>query len=314
MGDTIVKGVSDMTLKFEEITVLPGEGQMKRSLREAEHKLTNGKLNKAAETTAEEPPGGIYLANEIRDPEKGEKETTQSGAARGTDALAKEVEDEELDEAALARQGGDKLSEDIHLYHYLLVKEIRNVMSNINQVPPRKYSYSEWTWFLRLMGEYEDSNKFHRKPRVDPTGDESDKGLQLQTAVGGASDDDEVKKWSWLGTRSPLMGDKGEAEWVLERLSMTLEKQLKSMREKQRKEAKGEGGPGMGDEQQNQASGGHSGKEPSGHEDSGEGSGSQQSADRAAEREGERKNAEKIEDAGATVDKGLEATAKKAQE
>ena len=41
----------------------------------------------------------------------------------------------------------------------------------------------------------------------------------------------EVRQWSWLGNRSPLMGDFGEAQWVLERLSMTLEKEMKGIME-----------------------------------------------------------------------------------
>ena len=40
-----------------------------------------------------------------------------------------------------------------------------------------------------------------------------------------------MKEWSWLGNRSPLMGETEEAEWVLERLTATLERELKKQHE-----------------------------------------------------------------------------------
>ena len=49
-----------------------------------------------------------------------------------------------------------------------------------------------------------------------------------------AQTDDEdggMRQWSWLGNRSPLMGDTEEAEWVLEKLSMTLEKEMEKLSE-----------------------------------------------------------------------------------
>ena len=39
--------------------------------------------------------------------------------------------------------------------------------------------------------------------------------------------DEEVTKWSWIGPRSPLMGEKDESEWLLEKLFARLEWSLK---------------------------------------------------------------------------------------
>jgi len=310
MGDTILKIIRDLTLSFGELTVLPRESETKQKQKQTAHKMTKGKIEQDPEPE-EEPPGEICLGNENRDPEKGRDEPRDTGETGRTDSLAKAVENEELDEAALARQRGDRLSEDIHLYHYLLVKEIRNVMKDLNETPPRKYSYGEWAWFLRLMGEDENSKKHHRRAHVDPATGEGDKGPHLQSAVcegGNRPGEEEVKQWSWLGARSPLMGDIGEAEWVLERLSMTLEKQLKGTRDKEKQRGEAGGAqekaglpsPGMRGEQQKQ----------SGDEPLAEGSGSRKSTDRTEELERERKKAEEVKDAAKTVDKGRETPAK----
>jgi len=56
---------------------------------------------------------------------------------------------------------------------------------------------------------------------------------------GGGGNEEGVTKWSWVGNRSPLMGNKEEAEWVLERLIKTLQRELDSMR-KEELEKKGE--------------------------------------------------------------------------
>ena len=43
--------------------------------------------------------------------------------------------------------------------------------------------------------------------------------------------DDELNvSWSWLSDESPLMSTKSEAEWILERLSAALERELNRQR------------------------------------------------------------------------------------
>ena len=118
------------------------------------------------------------------------------------------------------------------MYHFLLIKELRNVLKHLDESPPRKYTYEEWAWFLRLMGEDESSNTSHRKAPIKvkkENGDEPD----LQQ--GQTDDREQLRQWSWVGNRSPLMGDAEEAEWVLERLSETLEKELRRQSKSQNK-------------------------------------------------------------------------------
>jgi len=124
-------------------------------------------------------------------------------------------------------------------YHAMLIKEISSVMQHLNSSPPRKYSFDEWAWYLKLIGEDESSPETHRKAVRKPkrTSDE------LGTAVGQRLDEDKKVKWSWVGNRSPLMGNKEEAEWVLERLTKTLERELEAMR-REEEEGRGDWAPG----------------------------------------------------------------------
>ena len=221
MGDTVVKFIGDLTLYLGEFTVLPGDAPMRQRMKRMAAKTTGGRLFGDA-LDFEEPPS-LAGFGEKSDSEKG---TT---GATATDLLASKVEDEELKEARQANVRGDKLREDIHLYHFLLIKEFRNVLKHLKESPPRKYDYEEWAWFLKLMGEDESHSASHRtapiKVKNNTDGKADMQQAQTDDMEGG------LRQWSWLGNRSPLMGDSEEAEWVLERLSMTLEKQLKKLSE-----------------------------------------------------------------------------------
>ena len=104
-----------------------------------------------------------------------------------------------------------------HYRFYLLMKEMKNVVQHIGATPPRQYSYAEWTWLLKLLGEEESSEEKHRRPW------EAHESELAATANGegpaSARDKDgRLKPCSWLSRRSPLMTAIDEAKWVLERL------------------------------------------------------------------------------------------------
>ena len=221
MGDTVVKAIRDLTLYLGDITVLPGAGSTKDRLKQGASRFVQ---DKAKIPFVNEPPGFLGEKND----DDNEKQNRGAKIA-ATDRLAGNLEQTELKAAEHAKDTGDKLGEDVHEYHYLLVKEFRNVLKHLNESPPRKYTYDEWAWFLKLMGEDENSDASHRKAPVKIERGE-DKEPDTQQA---ASDDKgkEDRQWSWLGNRSPLMGEVEEAEWVLERLSNTLEKELKRQSE-----------------------------------------------------------------------------------
>ena len=226
MGDTVVKGIRDLTIYLGEFTVLPGEASTKDRLKQSTYKLTNGKIFTKG-PMMDEPAGVLGEKHE----EEGDNRNQPSDAA-ASESLAGVLEQQELAEADDARARGDKLDEDVHMYHFLLIKELRNVLKHLDESPPRKYTYEEWAWFLRLMGEDESSDTSHRKAPIKvkkETGEEPD------LRQGQTDDREQFRQWSWVGNRSPLMGDAEEAEWVLERLSATLEKELRRQSKSQNK-------------------------------------------------------------------------------
>ena len=255
MGDTITKGIRDLTLRIGELTVLPGEDGFKRQLKQAASKATNGKTFN--EGPLMEKPLGFLSENSEEDPKK-----HNVGGAE-VDEMADEYEKQELKDSDEAKERGDKIAENIHYYHYLLVKEIKNVMKDLNASPPRQYTYKEWAWFLKLMGEDEGVSNFHRPPPIEVNQEKQD---GPDTGKGGTKmGDGRILQWSWLGNRSPLMGEKEEAEWVLGRLVVTLEKELKEQ-QKQNQQKYEKDIPVSRDGQRNKNGRGHSDGESNGNQ------------------------------------------------
>ena len=250
-GDTVVKFISDLTLRLGEFTVLPGQAGARDRIKSIANKAASGRF------PFNEPPG--ILGNN-KDQDNDRDTQAANGVKHVSQRLAKEFEDAELGEQHEAETRGDEIGSDVHHYHYLLVREIRRVMNDVGQSPPKKYTYNEWAWFLKLMGEDEGSAKTHRTAKAqvsgiegqhttgidyDQPGAKSDSSESSQTAAEKESrekqqgDVDEKGKWSWLGARSPLMGDSDEANWVLERLSATLEMELREVRDEARRGSHG---------------------------------------------------------------------------
>ncbi|KAI9723198.1 MAG: Potassium channel [Chrysothrix sp. TS-e1954] len=107
---------------------------------------------------------------------------------------------------------------------YLLIKAIKDVITHLDASPPRKYTYAEWAWFLKLLGAHEEDERGHRSAR--------DALENEKTGVHNAKPGEQngvVKPFSWLGVDSPLMSTESEPQWVLERLMEGLEGELKRL-------------------------------------------------------------------------------------
>ncbi|KAI9706221.1 MAG: hypothetical protein M1812_008244 [Candelaria pacifica] len=230
MGDTVVKGVRDLTLWVGEFTVLPGESGTVAALKRGAAAATKGKVG-WDESMMEEPPG--LIGEERKKDPRSQKYADIEATGRVTD----EAENEELSEAEDAKRHGDKLGEDIHFYHYLLVQELRNVMAHAKESPPRKYSYDEWAWYLKLIGEDEANPSWHKTPPARVRKDDKNKYPNPPEAERGDVGFQD-QPWSWIGNQSPLMGSKEESEWILERISITLQKEMKNQRQKQKRDKK----------------------------------------------------------------------------
>ena len=116
----------------------------------------------------------------------------------------------------------------------MLITEItESVMRQLNSRPPRKYTFDEWTWYLKLIGEDDSLSTTKQalsKPKVDGVDRESP-GLSTTTNRNKRSNED--FKWSWVGSRSPLIGNKEEAQWVLEKLIKVLDYELFTIRKEE---------------------------------------------------------------------------------
>ena len=232
MGDTIVKEVADLTLWVGNFTVLPDGRGVRANLKEQVSRVTRGKFG-------ESPPG---LLGESKRKDKGED------GPRGKndpESAAQRVEGDRAGaETALAEkqgEGNDELPKTRSHYHVILAKEIGRVMKHLNSSPPRKYTFDEWAWYLKLIGEDESSAETHRQAKRKPKADGEGLGAALDGPEGNGG---MGKKWSWVGNRSPLMGNKEESEWVLERLTKTLERELEKVRKEEMRGDSGEGDEG----------------------------------------------------------------------
>ncbi len=250
MGDTVIKGVRDLTIYLGEFTVLPGELGVKDRVREILAKLGHDKVFSGGKAHVMNEPPGYIGEKEPRDEENHDRQQVR---ARATNRLAESYEQEELDAAGAAKSRGNKLEQNFREYHYLLAREFRNVMQHLNENPPRKYTYEEWAWFLKLMGEDEASINSHRRAPITIT---TTQGSKPDTQQAQFNDQEEMtRQWSWLGTRSPLMGETEEAEWVLERLSITLEKELKKRSDSRKRGSEAKSMPHLAENRSGSSSG-----------------------------------------------------------
>ena len=223
MGDTVVKAFSEATNWLGTITVLPGETGLKASLKSAIAKIMHLKLFRNVDITLDRHAGSSGTQQVEQEKATGHRSTADVISER----IAKHLESEELKEAQQAESHGDLLERDIHFYHYVLAKEVRHLMKDIHASPSIEYSYAEWAYYLKLMGQDEDNPDQHRTPPIKA---KNEGGRGLEEAVVLGEHGIRMKRWSWLGNRSPLMGEKTESQWILEKLSTTLELELKRMR------------------------------------------------------------------------------------
>jgi potassium channel subfamily K, other eukaryote len=243
MGDTVVKVIKDFTIYLGEITVLPSdEGGLLDSLKSGIYKLSGGKIGNKVSRNCDhdvksKPPGMVNMPHQIqaRGPKQADIEAAQNDA--------NSLENAEMRQEQEAHDRGDKVAEDEHHYRHLLISEIKNMYSYVNAEPPKRFTYDEWAYFLSLMGQDEHDHRYHRRATIKvKKGEDSSERHDSRSRSGDkkegseAKDEQDVsaspfKGWSWLGNRSPLMGGKDEAEWILERLLTVLERDLKQQKD-----------------------------------------------------------------------------------
>lgn len=250
MGDTIIKGIRDLTLLVGQLTVLPGE------------KGERGAFDITKELISNVTHGGKPFARRRGEPfplatrnkERVERPASSSSSATAAAAAAQSPKTNSNPSSPKIKQLADyrrlaehQIGHGGPQYHLHLAREIADVMTHLNAKPARQYTYEEWAWYLKLIGEDEADERTHRRAEEVPVADGGGVVVGQMTEREQVRDGKARVKWSWVGNRSPLMGERGEAEWLLERLTRKLERELETLVKKHGNgEGKGSGDAGEG--------------------------------------------------------------------
>ena len=200
IGDSISEYVGKVTLWIADR--LPEKSGALKALKGEANKTKKGDGGGFQEA---KPPG--FMSN---GPNGGDK-SGDAEAANGGDSK----DNMDLDKASK------------HYRQYLIMREMKNVVQHLDATPPRQYSYAEWTWILKLIGQDESNPDDHRREESVQAAESA--GLINGSAQAGEPEvNGKIKPWSWLGQGSPLMSGIDEPKWVLDRLMDTLERELKA--------------------------------------------------------------------------------------
>ncbi|TLS23910.1 hypothetical protein PpBr36_08205 [Pyricularia pennisetigena] len=268
-GDTIVKSIRDLTDRIGGVTILPGDKNVVEDIKAILRTLSLGKLFKEGDGETEDlPPGFLGQARirrssddsdsserdeeediETRSKTNGSETDKEKTTAEGSRSLLKE-NDPNLKEkgpaqhdGAVSREAALGFPKDIPTsradYHVVLIDEIARVAKHMKHKPPKKYSFAEWAWYLRLIGEDESNPEIHRQAEPHARNHHYLPHLGRKEAHGESgrreSKDGDISEkpgsWSWIGSRSPLMGRQDEAEWIHARLVMKLSEELRARRD-----------------------------------------------------------------------------------
>ncbi|KAH7108883.1 hypothetical protein B0J13DRAFT_665505, partial [Dactylonectria estremocensis] len=205
-SDTMVKFIRDSTLQIGNVTILPGDEGFVSNMKHIISKTTFGKtfpgyliMTAPDEHTPQDddrvPPSTSVVHQRI-------PKSRCPQHIRAPPAFTSKVRRS----LSHLRNPHDELPTDNDL-HLLLISEIRVIANHLKKPKPHRFTFDQWAWYLKLIGEDERSAETHRmaKPkekRRDPNDGDSDNEL----------------KWSWVGDRSPLTGSQEESEWILDGL------------------------------------------------------------------------------------------------
>uniref|UniRef100_A0A0D2XRR7 Potassium channel domain-containing protein n=1 Tax=Fusarium oxysporum (strain Fo5176) TaxID=660025 RepID=A0A0D2XRR7_FUSOF len=227
-SDTVVRIIRDGTILVGNFTILPNDRGFAGNLKSFISKITFGKVfpgnldsgspkpvasskdidQRSAGTTAEFH--GLSLRNDDRgllDVSFGGQTVSQITGPQNTRAqslFTSDVRHNGLHELATSTD-----------FQLLLISELQVVIGHLKEPKPHHYTFDQWVWYLKLIGEDEHSPQTHCKVNLEKT-----------RHYPNEDDSDRVFKWSWVGNGSPLLGAEEESKWILGRLMDKLEESL----------------------------------------------------------------------------------------
>ncbi|MCJ1350793.1 MAG: Potassium channel [Icmadophila ericetorum] len=216
VGDSIVDLLNTITLWIGDH--IPAKTAGLKALKES---ATDTKKGQGGAFEAAKPPGFMPDSNDGSDESKKLSDDTEADAANGViqDMESNSGSDKNHHQAAAGK----------HYRPYLLLRELQKVFNHIDASPPRKYTYAEWTWFLKLLGQDESASSQHRS--TEDVQQSSQRASEESSDGDGAAEDlvHVEGSWSWLGGESPLVQGVDEPRWVYERLVKVLERELRGL-------------------------------------------------------------------------------------
>ncbi|KAH7160540.1 hypothetical protein B0J13DRAFT_494199 [Dactylonectria estremocensis] len=254
-SDTMVKFIRDGTLRLGNVTILPGDEGFVSNMKHIISKTTFGKafpghLGSASPELAEsskstdERLAEIMTASDehtLQDDDRGPlsisvvhqriPKSHYPQPIRTPSAFTSKVRRS----LSHLRNPHDELPTDNNL-HLLLISEIRVIATHLKKPEPHRYTFDQWAWYLKLIGEDERSAKTHGMVKAEEKRRDPNDGDSINELT-----------WSWVGDRSPLMGSKEESEWILDKLIDRLRESLST--EEVAAEERCQGGTSRGTEQ-----------------------------------------------------------------
>jgi potassium channel subfamily K len=197
MGETVVSSINRGTFTLADWTIMPREGVWHDFL--VEHPAFHAWLER--KTREREEKERIRNGFPIADPDDS-----------GTDVLGRNEDQPTLEELA-----HEPLSD--HDLARKLAVAIKHTANDMQQEPPKRYSYEEWVEFTRLI-------RFSSESGQEVEEQEEEEGLV---------------EWDWIGEDSPMLADVSEPRWVLDRLCESLNRYTRKQarRAKQEQEDRG---------------------------------------------------------------------------
>ncbi|OAQ65604.1 potassium channel [Purpureocillium lilacinum] len=237
-GDTVIKFIRDITIRIGHMTILPGDDDFKHSFKGMVHELTCGQVFRRVYTMDRDIESNDQLNDKHTTGPSKRHETRESVRIQHhvypsvAPSHSSPLHHRHIPNESTTQQHARNLDNlpTGHDFSILLVSEIQVVAKHVREAKSRRYSFDEWAWYLRLIGEDERKPDTHDKPQPDDKGKvghnhkSNGKMAERESAAGNHSHEPrnenghERVKWSWVGHQSPTLGEKEESEWILAKL------------------------------------------------------------------------------------------------
>ncbi|KAH8655153.1 hypothetical protein BGZ60DRAFT_568232 [Tricladium varicosporioides] len=216
MGDTIVRNINDVILWVGDLTIFATRKRFKTSFKRAAYRMT-----KAARFKDNTQGTDSGIPNNTSHDSQTIPESDLKAPVFDVQCLSPVVESEAKENTVIRESRKNLLC--------LLIKEIAKLITHSTSCPSTRYTFDEWLWYVKLLGKSQsDSNLHGVKPGI--LGEER---ALPEIVMAGSSDnarqEETGENWCWIGDQSPLMANKGESEWLLERLLNMMEREVRNL-------------------------------------------------------------------------------------